>query len=114
MIKIANIQTNVFSKNILVKSNGECVIGDLGLAIRYDSKTHQLDLPTFTSDPVVVGTKRYLAPEILTRALNPENFSAYARADVYGLGLVFWEILSRTMLHENHEVDYSDHTVELA
>ena len=104
MIKIANIQTNVFSKNILVKSNGECVIGDLGLAIRYDSKSHQLDLPTFTSDPVVVGTKRYLAPEILTRALNPENFGAYARADVYGLGLVFWEILSRTMLHENHEV----------
>ncbi|CAG5104780.1 Oidioi.mRNA.OKI2018_I69.chr1.g1534.t1.cds [Oikopleura dioica] len=102
--KCAIAHRDIKSKNILVKSNGECVIGDLGLAIRYDSKTHQLDLPTFTSDPIVVGTKRYLAPEIITRTLNPENFSAYARADIYGLGLVFWEIISRTRLFENHDV----------
>merc|ERR1712088_1043505 len=47
------------SKNVLVKKNGVCSIGDLGMAVRYDPSTNHLDIPQNGK----VGTKRYLAPE---------------------------------------------------
>lgn len=48
------------SKNILVKSNGTCAIGDLGLAVRHDIITDTVDIPLNNR----VGTKRYMAPEV--------------------------------------------------
>lgn len=48
------------SKNILVKSNGTCAIGDLGLAVRHDVTTNTVDIPLNNR----VGTKRYMAPEV--------------------------------------------------
>ena len=37
-----------------------------------------------------VGTKRYLAPEILDETINKNHFDSWKRADVYRLGLVLW------------------------
>jgi len=48
------------SKNILVKSNGTCCIGDLGLAVRFDTDKSQVDIPINDR----VGTKRYMSPEV--------------------------------------------------
>lgn len=48
------------SKNILVKSNLSCAIGDLGLAVRHDVKNDAVDIPSTHR----VGTKRYMAPEV--------------------------------------------------
>lgn len=48
------------SKNILVKSNTTCAIGDLGLAVRHDVATDTVDIPLNNR----VGTKRYMAPEV--------------------------------------------------
>lgn len=48
------------SKNILVKSNGTCAIGDLGLAVRHDVSSDTVDIPLNHR----VGTKRYMAPEV--------------------------------------------------
>lgn len=48
------------SKNILVKSNGTCAIGDLGLAVRHNVTTDTVDIPLNNR----VGTKRYMAPEV--------------------------------------------------
>ncbi|XP_040568215.1 TGF-beta receptor type-1 [Lepeophtheirus salmonis] len=79
------------SKNILVKSNGVCAIGDLGLAVKLDPATGLIDLPHTGK----VGTKRYLAPEVLNDSMNPRNFESFKRADVYALGLVLWEIVYR-------------------
>lgn len=82
------------SKNILVKSNGQCAIADLGLAVRYESSTNDVDNP---QNPRV-GTKRYLAPEILDdncHNLSNKSFEYFKRADIYALGLVFWEIARR-------------------
>lgn len=42
------------SKNILVKSNLSCAIGDLGLAVRHDVKNDTVDIPSTHR----VGTKR--------------------------------------------------------
>lgn len=79
------------SKNILVKSNGTCAIADLGLAVRYDSTTDTVDIIPNSR----VGTKRYLAPEYLDDSMNVNHIDSFKRADVYALGLVYWEIARR-------------------
>ncbi|CAG7729158.1 unnamed protein product [Allacma fusca] len=79
------------SKNILVKSNGTCCIGDLGLAVRYDTESNEVDIPLNNR----VGTKRYMAPEVLDESINKDLFDSFKRADVYAMGLVFWEIARR-------------------
>ncbi len=79
------------SKNILVKSNGVCAIGDLGMAVRYDHRTDLLDIP----ETGKVGTKRYLAPEVLDDSIDTSSFESFKHADVYALSLVFWEICQR-------------------
>ena len=48
------------TKNILVKSNRMCAIGDLGLAVRYDAAVDTVDIALNHR----VGTKRYMAPEV--------------------------------------------------
>ncbi|TRY77972.1 hypothetical protein TCAL_06449, partial [Tigriopus californicus] len=80
------------SKNVLIKQNGICVVGDLGLAVRYDATSNVLDLPETSK----VGTKRYLAPEVLNDTLNVQYFEEFKRADIYALGLVIWEIATRS------------------
>ena len=79
------------SKNILVKSNGVCAIGDLGMAVRYNHKTDILD----ATETGKVGTKRYLAPEVLSDTMDSKSFESFKHADVYALSLVFWEICQR-------------------
>lgn len=50
------------TKNILVKANLTCAIGDLGLAVRHDVATDKIDIPSTHR----VGTKRYMAPEVFS------------------------------------------------
>ena len=83
------------SKNVLVKKNGVCSIGDLGMAVRYDPSTNHLDIPQNGK----VGTKRYLAPEVLADTINTTDFESFKRADIYALGLVFWEICQRQRIN---------------
>ena len=59
--------------------------------IRYDPETGHIDIPLNGK----VGTKRYLAPEVLDDTINMSDFESFKCADVYALGLVFWEICSR-------------------
>ena len=60
---------DVKAKNILIKNNGECCIGDLGLAIRDDYfKSHNYELEP--NPNLQVGTKRYMAPEILSNTID--------------------------------------------
>ncbi|NXM87197.1 ACV1C protein, partial [Oenanthe oenanthe] len=79
------------SKNILVKRNESCAIADLGLAVKHDSVLNSIDIP---QNPRV-GTRRYMAPEILEDAMNVSIFESFKRADMYSLGLVYWEIARR-------------------
>ncbi|RLV90842.1 hypothetical protein DV515_00014299 [Chloebia gouldiae] len=71
------------SKNILVKRNETCAIADLGLAVKHDSVLNTIDIP---QNPRV-GTRRYMAPEILDDAMNTSIFESFKRADIYSLGL---------------------------
>lgn len=96
------------SKNILVKRDGESLaIADLGLCVRHIPDSDTVDIPTNKK----VGTKRYLAPEILDNTLNVNHFDSWKRADIYSLGLVFWELARRCDIggiHEDFQLPYYD------
>ncbi|KAG5680347.1 hypothetical protein PVAND_009857 [Polypedilum vanderplanki] len=89
------------SKNILVKANGSCAIGDLGLAVRHNAKTDTIDIPSTHR----VGTKRYMAPEVLDDTINIHHFDSFKRADIYAYGLILWEIARRCNINNMYE-DY--------
>lgn len=91
--KPAIAHRDIKSKNVLVKSNMECCINDLGLAVRHDSRNDEVERPPDHR----VGTKRYMAPEVLDEKLNPRSFDSYCKSDIYSFGLVLWEIASRTV-----------------
>ncbi|XP_037108636.1 activin receptor type-1B-like [Syngnathus acus] len=95
------------SKNILVKKNGTCAIADLGLAVRHDSVTDTIDIAPNQR----VGTKRYMAPEVLDETINTRHFESFKCADIYALGLVYWEIARRCNsggIHEEYQLPYYD------
>jgi serine/threonine protein kinase len=80
------------SKNVLLKLDNKgvlsAVISDFGLAIKF-----VLGEAPGDSHPSV-GTRRYMAPEILERAI-AFNRDAFLRIDVYAFALVMWECLTR-------------------
>ncbi|XP_014261668.1 TGF-beta receptor type-1 isoform X3 [Cimex lectularius] len=96
------------SKNILVKANGTCAIGDLGLAVRHDVTTDTVDIPLNNR----VGTKRYMAPEVLDESMNMNHFDSFKRGDVYAFGLILWEIARRCNvgggIYEEYQLPFFD------
>jgi serine/threonine-protein kinase len=78
------LHRDVSSRNVMVARDGRVVLVDFGLALR--DGTSRL-----TSSGDTLGTVAYLAPElILGRRCN-------AQSDVYGLGVVFYEMLTGTL-----------------
>ncbi|XP_041920865.1 bone morphogenetic protein receptor, type IAa isoform X1 [Alosa sapidissima] len=93
------------SKNILIKKNGTCCIADLGLAVKFNSDTNEVDVPLNTR----VGTRRYMAPEVLDETMNKNHFQAYIMADIYSYGLVVWEMARRCVtggIAEEYQLPY--------
>lgn len=76
------------SKNVLLKHDMTACIADFGLALVFVSGTSCGDTHG------QVGTRRYMAPEVLEGAINftPD---AFLRIDMYACGLVLWEVVSR-------------------
>lgn len=91
------------SKNILVKTNHTCCIADLGLAVRHNPEKDEVDI---ADNPNRVGTKRYMAPEVLDNTINIKHFESFKRSDVYSLGLVLWEIARRTSVAGMYIVNF--------
>lgn len=84
-----------------------CAIGDLGLAVRHDVKNDTVDIPSTHR----VGTKRYMAPEVLDESINSYHFDSFKRADVYAFGLILWEIARRCSIggiHDEYQLPYYD------
>lgn len=80
------------SKNILVTKELRCCIADLGLAVTHTQADNLLDV----GNNPKVGTKRYMAPEVLDETIQTDCFDAYKRVDIWAFGLVLWEIARRT------------------
>jgi len=87
------------SRNVLVKSDLTCCIGDFGLAIVCKACMDQNELRP------QVGTKRYMAPEVLDGAITFQRES-FMRIDVYALALVMWEMVSRCTATESVFPEY--------
>ena len=86
--KPAIAHRDIKTKNILVKRDGSCCIADFGLSLRSDSyKKKPLD--------PIKGTKRYMAPEILSRTIHSSDFQSFVKVDIYSFGLVLWETTRR-------------------
>ncbi|KAM8975528.1 activin receptor type-1-like [Pelodytes ibericus] len=83
------------SRNILVKGNKECCIADLGLAVIHSQTRDYLDI----GNNPRVGTKRYMAPEVLDETIRTDSFESYKQTDLWAYGLVLWEICRRTVLN---------------
>ncbi|KAI4876137.1 hypothetical protein NFI96_026325 [Prochilodus magdalenae] len=83
------------SRNILVKRNGQCCIADLGLAVIHSQSSDYLDV----GNNPRVGTKRYMAPEVLDESIRVDIFESYKQTDIWALGLVLWEITRRTIVN---------------
>uniref|UniRef100_A0A8C2UU01 receptor protein serine/threonine kinase n=1 Tax=Chinchilla lanigera TaxID=34839 RepID=A0A8C2UU01_CHILA len=105
--KPAIAHRDIKSKNILVKKCETCAIADLGLAVKHDSILNTIDIP---QNPKV-GTKRYMAPEMLDDTMNVNIFESFKRADIYSVGLVYWEIARRCSIGgivEEYQLPYYD------
>lgn len=105
--KPAIAHRDIKSKNILVKKCETCAIADLGLAVKHDSILNTIDIP---QNPKV-GTRRYMAPEMLDDTMNVNIFESFKRADIYSVGLVYWEIARRCSVGgivEEYQLPYYD------
>ncbi|MFH4977134.1 hypothetical protein AB6A40_003843 [Gnathostoma spinigerum] len=91
---------DIKSQNIIVKRPGVCCIADFGLALSEDMVKNNWE-----NINVQVGTKRYMAPEVLDNSLNVRNFHHFRMADIYSFSLVIWEILRR--IQEDSVTEYS-------
>jgi serine/threonine protein kinase len=90
-VKVPVAHCNLTSRNILVKENLSCCIGDFRLAV-FRHKSEVCGPP----EDAKMGSVRYMAPEILSRGpMSAVSFETLKQADVYALGLVLWEICQR-------------------
>jgi len=62
-----------------------------GLSVKHDVNTGSIDIAPNNR----VGTRRYMAPEVLDETIDGRHFESFKRADVYALGLVLWEVTRR-------------------
>ncbi|KAL1505882.1 hypothetical protein ABEB36_005337 [Hypothenemus hampei] len=76
------------SKNVLLKRDLTACIADFGLALTFESGKSCGDVHG------QVGTRRYMAPEVLEGAIN-FNCDSFLRIDMYACGLILWELVSR-------------------
>ncbi|XP_067880666.1 activin receptor type-1-like isoform X2 [Heterodontus francisci] len=93
--KAAIAHRDLKSRNILVKRNKQCCIADLGLAVIH---SHSNDFLDIGNNPKV-GTKRYMAPEVLDETIRTNCFESYKWTDIWAFGLVLWEIARRTVMN---------------
>jgi len=100
--KPAIAHRDIKTKNILVKNNLTCCIADFGLAVIKELGSSGVNIPTNPKQ----GTKRYMAPEILSETLNVNYFESFKQVDIYALGLVLWEICRRCTGSTGEADDY--------
>ena len=92
------IHRDIKPSNIFLMADGTTVkVGDFGISKVLDAAAGQNQTTTAEADGGRVGTKRYMAPEILDR----KDYSN--KADIWSLGCVLFELL--TLNHPTYEQD---------
>jgi serine/threonine protein kinase len=80
------LHRDIKPENILLDSRGRVKIADFGIAKLVGEAQEQL---TLTASGMAVGTPHYMAPEQLEHPNDVDQ-----RADIYSLGVVFYEMLT--------------------
>lgn len=80
------LHRDIKPENILLDANGQVKIADFGIAKLVDSDPAQV---TLTNTGAALGTPHYMAPEQLEKPGSVDH-----RADLYSLGVVFYEMLT--------------------
>jgi serine/threonine protein kinase len=80
------VHRDIKPENILVDGRGRVKIADFGLAKLAEHAPHDL---TLTGTHQVMGTPQYMAPEQMAGSKSVDH-----RADIYSLGVVFYELLT--------------------
>ncbi len=89
------IHRDIKPDNILFTSDGTPKLADLGVA----KFTEGASKTTMTTAGEIIGTPAYMAPEQMMNAHKVD-----ARADIYALGVVFYEMLAGKRPNENDTV----------
>ncbi|CAF1528501.1 unnamed protein product [Rotaria sp. Silwood1] len=96
------------SDNILYLNDNRLVISDFAMAIQLDQNQN------YPNEQQQIGTARYMSPEILAGTIGCET-NALLKCDVYALGIIFWEVLSRYPNQDNdnkYEKAYDKQLIE--
>ncbi len=93
--KLGIVHRDVTPENVMLSFAGEVKLIDFGIA------RSAVD-GTLTNTGVVVGRRSYVPPEAW------EGEKVDARADVYALGVVLWELLTGHRAEETHEASLPD------
>lgn len=85
------VHRDIKPENILVDKRGRVKIADFGLAKLLASGGHESheSASLLTATAQVMGTLRYMAPEQMESSAHVDH-----RADIYSLGVVFYELLT--------------------
>ena len=83
------VHRDIKPENILIDAKGRVKIADFGLAKLARPEGEEHDDLTLTHTHAYMGTPRYMAPEQVEGAKQVDH-----RADIYSLGVVFYELLT--------------------
>jgi tRNA A-37 threonylcarbamoyl transferase component Bud32 len=83
------VHRDIKPENILLDRKGRVKVADFGIAKLLDRRTGD---PTLTGPWQVMGTLHYMAPEQMDNPLGVDH-----RADLYSLGVMFYELLTRQL-----------------
>ncbi|XP_014221815.1 activin receptor type-1-like [Trichogramma pretiosum] len=86
--KPAMAHRNLASRNVVVKHDGSCAIADLSCCATQDKLAERFDTTRLSS-------RRYMSPELLDHSYDHECLEGFRQADIYSLGLIFWEVCTR-------------------
>ncbi len=80
------VHRDIKPENVLMDRKGRVKIADFGLAKILDADPAKMRL---TAEGIVMGTPHYMSPEQVEHPLDVDH-----RADIYSLGVVFYEMLT--------------------
>ncbi len=86
------VHRDIKPSNILIDANGRVKVSDFGLAMLVNEKNSDENGPSPTLTRAMVGTPEYVAPEQRRGDADIDH-----RADLYSLGVMFYEMLTGSL-----------------